>query len=190
MERRSKTDHGQEDLASYTFPVGNVVGFHALAGEVKVRPVTNNLDLLVKLKSVKADIADKDATTTALSISSIRIDRQMVFLKFQGLNDRTSVEHLAGAKLFAKESELAPLKKEQFWVKDLIGMKAYTTGGQLIGTICDIIPGFTDILEIEPAVSAGGKTILVPFTTPLVPHVDQAAGRVEITELEGLLEPQ
>lgn len=114
----------------------------------------------------------------------------MLFIKFRGYDDRTAVEKLAGAKLFARESELTPLKQEQFWVKDLIGMKAYTTAGELIGTICDIIPGQTDILEINPAISAGGKTILVPFTKPLVPLVDKAAGRIEIVPLEGLLEPQ
>lgn len=189
MERRGKADYGQEDLAAYTFPVGSVVGFQALAGEVKVRPVTNNLDLLSRLKSVKVELS-KESAPAVLLIQSIKLERQLVFLKFRGYTDRTSVEHLAGARLFAKESELTPLKQEQFWVTELIGMKAYTTEGELIGTICDIIPGPTDILEIEPAIDAGGKTILVPFTKPLVPVVDKAAGRVEITALEGLLEPQ
>src|SRR6185437_11416871 len=110
--------------------------------------------------------------------------------KFEGYNDRTSVEHLEAARLFAREDELLPIEDEEFWVRDLVGLQAYTTKGELVGTISSIVGGSTDLLEIEPANQPKGKTILVPFVKSLVPVVDMRKKRVEIEPIPGLLEPQ
>jgi 16S rRNA processing protein RimM len=194
MEKRGKTDPRQEaNLDDYTFPVGVVVGFQALAGEVKVKPSTNSPELLADLDAVRIEYASgmqPEQPKPLLIVSSCRLDRKMLMLKFEGYKDRTSVEHLEGARLFAREDQLLPLEEEEFWVRDLVGLQAYTTKGELVGTISSIIAGSTDLLEIEPANQPKGKTILVPFVKSLVPVVDMRKKRVEIDDIPGLLEPQ
>jgi 16S rRNA processing protein RimM len=195
MERRSKTDPGQDvDLAEYNFPVGVVVGFHALAGEVKVKPSTNNPELLADLRSVRvqyaAGLAPADSPSI-LKLRSVRIDRKMLLIKFKGLDDRTAVEHLEGARLFTRREELLPLEEEEFWVQDLVGMEVFTTRGEHVGIVSSIIGGATDLLEIRPALAADdNKTILIPFVKSLVPTVDMEKRRIEVDPIEGLLEPQ
>jgi 16S rRNA processing protein RimM len=198
MERRSKADSRQNsNVGDYTFPVGTVVGFQALAGEVKVKPSTNSPELLTDLSSVRIEFAQgmrplnsDEPLPQVLDVISSRLDRKMLVLKFEGYKDRTSVEHFEGAQLFAREEELLPLEEEEFWVRDLVGVQAFTTDGVPVGEIVSIIPGGTDILEIKPIGATDGKTILVPFVKDLVPVVDMKARRVEIKALPGLLEPQ
>jgi 16S rRNA processing protein RimM len=194
MERRSKTNSRQDvGLENYDFPVGVVVGFQALAGEVKVTPSTNNPELLTDLHDVRVQYAAGLAPLEApaiLTVRSVRVDKRMLLLKFNEYNDRTAVEHLEGANLFTTKEQLLPLEEEEFWVEELVGMSAFTTDGKQIGTICSIITGSTDLLEITPIESAGSKTILVPFVKKIVPLVDRHNRRVEIDAIPGLLEPQ
>jgi 16S rRNA processing protein RimM len=181
MEGRSQTDPHQ-------FLVGTIVGFHALAGEVKIKPSTNSPDLLLDLKSVRVPNRDGDVI---LKVRTARVEKKMLLLAFKGMNDRTSVEHLEGAKLFCKEAELLPLEEEEFWVSDLVGMEVFTTGGAPVGKVVSIISAGNDLLEVCPASSPDpSKTILIPFVKDMVPTVDMRAKRIEVVDIPGLLEPQ
>src|SRR5688572_5319278 len=94
----------------YSFLVGTIVGFHALNGEVKIRPSTNNPDLLAALKTVRVETAASkpagkqaalaDNESLVLEIRSIKVDRKMLLLAFKGYSDRTAVEHFEGTKVF------------------------------------------------------------------------------------------
>src|SRR5207344_3207065 len=112
MERGSKADPHQ-------FLIGTVVGFHSLAGEVKIRTSTNSPDLLVDVQSVRVEfekgmVTEDDDYASLLKIRTARIDKRLLMMTFKGLDDRNSVEHLEGAKLFCKEDELLPLDEEEF----------------------------------------------------------------------------
>ena len=188
MERRSQAD-------SHQFFVGSIVGFQALAGEVKVKPSTNNPDLLLDLKTLRVELAKGmmplgGQPEPVLTVRSIRLDRRMLVVAFKGLNDRNAVEHMEGAKLYCVEAELLPLQEEEFWVTDLVGMNVVTTGGAEVGKVVSVISAGNDLLEIEPVGGAGGKTILVPFVKDMVPVVDAKKKRIEVVDLPGLLEPQ
>ena len=181
---------------NYDFLVGTVLGFHALGGEVKVKPSTNNPELLLAMKKVRIQLApgmkpvSEVQSDGEFKLRSLRLDRKMLVMGFHALPDRTAVEHLEGAKIYCKESDLLPLEEEEFWVKDLVGVEVYTTTGDLIGKVVSIIYGGNDILEILRDGDPPGKTILVPFVRALVPTVDLKQRRIEVTDVPGLLEPQ
>jgi 16S rRNA processing protein RimM len=172
----------------YTFPVGDIVGFHGVSGLVKVRPSTNSPDLLLELKTVLARLGKND--DRVLTVTGCDLDKKMLLFRFDGFVDRTAAEALAGARLFARQSELLPLEDEEFWVKDLVGLDVFTVDGKSVGKICSIVYGGNDLIEITPAGDSSGKTILVPFIDSLVPVVDFKRRRVEVVDLPGLLEPQ
>ncbi len=170
------------------FAVGEVVGFHGLRGEVKIVPATNSPDLLLEMKSV--EIRLPDSRTLHAGVRSVRLSRRLLFIAFEEWRDRTAVEFLAGAQIFVSREQLAPLSEDEWWVSDLVGLEAYTTGGDIIGKVIAVVDGGNQMLEIQPAGNRQGKTILVPFVQHLVPKVDLQAGRIEVLDLPGLLEPQ
>jgi 16S rRNA processing protein RimM len=60
-------------------------------------------------------------------------------------------------------------------------------GGIPIGTVIAVQNfGAGDLIEIKP--SAGGPTVLVPFTRDAVPEVDVEGGRLVLVPPEGLFE--
>lgn len=178
---------GRSQANPHHFFVGTVVGFHALGGEVKIKTSTNSPDLLVDVKSVRVETPGE---TEVLKVRSARIDKRMLMMSFKGLNDRSSVEHLEGAKVYCKEAELLPLDEEEFWVSDLVGMDVFTTDGAVVGKVVSIISAGNDLLEITPPNATDNKTILVPFVKDMVPIVDAKKKRIEVVDVPGLLEPQ
>ncbi|MBY0550987.1 MAG: ribosome maturation factor RimM [Candidatus Obscuribacterales bacterium] len=188
-EHTGPADASTPPAAGKNFLVGRIVGFHGLSGEVKVRPATNNPELLLSVTSMRTGNTPHFPSVD-LEVDSLVFDKRMLYVCFKGFEDRTSVEHLEGADLFAAEAELEPLEEEEFWVKDLVGLEVFTTEGKLVGRVVDIIYGGNDILEIKGADHPPEKSILIPFVKSLVPAVDLKAKRVEIVDVPGLLEAQ
>ncbi len=166
------------------FPLGEVVGFHGLRGEIKVRPSTNNPSLLLDITSVK--IVGTDATVCTAAVENIKLERRLLLLKLQGYPDRTSVEVFSGAKIFADKDELRDLDENEWWLSDLVGLQAYTTDGALIGTISGVVDAGNQLLEITG--EEKDKTALIPFVKELVPVVDIQSRRLEIRAIPGLIE--
>lgn len=188
-EQAFPADCSAASASDKNFLVGRVVGFHGLQGVVKVRPATNNPELLLSITSMRTGSTPR-VPPVDLEVDTLEFEKRMLYVSFKGYDDRTAVQHLEGADLFASESELEPLEEEEFWVKDLVGLEVFTTEGKLVGKVVDIIYGGNDILEIKGIEHPPEKSILVPFVKSLVPAVDLKGGRVEVVDVPGLLEPQ
>lgn len=178
-----------EENEKPTFPFGTIVGFHGLKGEVKVRPSTNSPDLLFEVEKVQTK-ETKHYHPIDLEITSIEFDKKLFYLTFEGYDDRTSVEHLMGAELLTWEDQILELEEEEFWIKDLVGMKVLNERSEEIGEVVDIVYGGNDLLEVRRPQDPPGKTILIPFVKSIVPTVDMEARKIVIAEIEGLLEAQ
>jgi 16S rRNA processing protein RimM len=91
---------------------------------------------------------------------------------------RDAAEALKGQQLYVPRSALPEPEAREYYHADLIGLRAETPDGRLIGQISTVLNYRAgDILEIT---LADGKTELVPFTDRHVPVVDFAAGRVVV----------
>lgn len=184
-----QTFHSKTSSTDKNFLVGKIVGFHGLRGEVKIRPATNNPELLLSIKSMRTGNTPHFASVD-LEVDTLAFDKRMLYASFRGYDDRTSVQHFEGADLFTSEEQLEPLEEEEFWLKDLVGADVFTAEGRAVGKVVDIIYGGNDILEIKGADHPPEKSILVPFVKNLVPVVDLKARRIEVIDVPGLLEPQ
>src|SRR5690606_31117293 len=86
-------------------------------------------------------------------------------------------ERLTNLELYVPRERLpATEDAATFYQADLVGMRAESATGEVLGEVVGV-PNFGagDLLEVRPA---NGATFLVPFADPFVPVVDVAAGRV------------
>ena len=143
--------------------------------------------------------------------------KDLYVIELAGVEHRDQAEELRNSKLFIQLGDRPPLAEDEFYVPELIGLIVVNQiTGETIGKVVSLIPAGNDLLEIEkvatnsPVVSedeepkkTGQKrgrkhkqksqatktqTILIPFVKEIVPVVDLAAGRIEITPPEGLLD--
>ena len=104
----------------------------------------------------------------------------------KGVTTREEAERLNGVELYIAREKLPATEEDEYYHTDLIGLAAVTTADQPLGRVVAIHNfGAGDIMEIAPL---QGATILLPFTSAVVPTVDLKAGRVVIElpdEIEG-----
>jgi 16S rRNA processing protein RimM len=168
------------------FKVGQIVGFHALDGGLKIRPGTNNVALLEDIETVTL-VLPKIAPQLC-HINSLRVEKGNLIVWFDEYTDRTSTEKLIGAEVWTDRDQLNELQQDEWWIKDLIGLDVYTTEGEHVGTVFDVITGSNELLEIKKLGGTESDTALVPFVEALVPVVDIPNRRVEIKAIPGLLD--
>ena len=99
-------------------------------------------------------------------------------VRFAGISDRNKAEALKGQSLYVPRSALPAPNEREFYLADLIGLRAEDARGKLLGVVKAVHNfGAGDVLEIELTDS---KTEFVAFTDTNVPEVDIAGGRFVI----------
>ncbi len=148
----------------------------------------------VRLKSFCADpeaIADYSPLTSedgkrSFAITLTRSIKGALVAKVDGITNKEDADALKGIRLFAKRTQLPALPDDEFYHADLIGLTVLDTGGTILGTVHAVQNhGASDLLEIMPEGSSA--TILLPFTSEVVPTVDLTAGRIIVDPPEGAL---
>jgi 16S rRNA processing protein RimM len=168
------------------FCLGTVVGLHGLDGSLKLRSQLNNPSLLQTIQTVT--IRHKSQPDQTATVTKIKMKDSHIAVSLAEFPDRTSAQQLMGCTVHTRRSQFGQLDSDEFWVRDLVGMEVYTTDGAHVGTVCSVMSGANELLEIRLVDSAEGKTALVPFAQALVPVVDLKNRRIEIANLPGLIE--
>ena len=162
------------------FQVGIYTNTHGIRGEIKVFPTTDDPKRFKKLKKV---ILRAPKEERVLEIESVRFAKQMVLLKFRGIDNINDIEPLKGAGLFVPREEAIPLKKNEYFIADLIGLMVYTDEGEELGRLSEVIQtGANDVYAVQ---TAQGE-LLLPAIADCVQEVDIEAGTMTVHIMEGL----
>lgn len=155
---------------------------HGLRGEVTVQVLTGAPD--ERFVPGVTFVTEPEASGP-LVLRSARDNNGILLLGFEQVEDRNSAEALRGTRLLAEV--LAETGEEEVWYeRDLVGLRAVTVEGAEIGEVA--------ALQSRPAQDLlvlrlnGGREVLVPFVTAIVPEVDIEGGRVVLNPPPGLLD--
>ena len=155
--------------------IGRISGAHGLKGEVKIAAFTAEPEDIAAYGPLKtADGARR------FEIASLRnAGGGAVIARLSGVADRNAAEQLRGTELYVARAALPPAGAEEYYHSDLIGLKAASPGGEILGEVIAVQNfGAGDLLELRRA--KGRQTELIPFESTHVPKVDLEAGRVII----------
>ncbi|HIR76606.1 MAG TPA: 16S rRNA processing protein RimM [Candidatus Choladousia intestinipullorum] len=162
--------------------VGAVTSTHGLAGEVKVFPTTDDPKRFRKLKRV---LIDTGKEMKELEVTGVKFFKQMVILKFRDHNRIEDVMGYKGKALYVTRENAVKLKKNEYFIADLIGMQVFTEDGNLLGKLTDVLQtGANDVYEVS---IEDGKTVLIPAIRQCILDVDTAGEKMTVHLLEGLL---
>lgn len=78
------------------FEVGQIVNTFGINGTVKVKPFTDEIERFEELKNV---LIDKNNKLIKCEIENVKYQKQMVLLKFKGLDNINQVEQYKGCYL-------------------------------------------------------------------------------------------
>ena len=162
--------------------VGVISSTHGVRGEVKVFPTTDDVKRFKKLKKV---ILDTGKEQLPLEIEGVKFFKQFVILKFRGIDNINDIEKYKGKSLLVDREHAVKLKKDEYFIADMIGMDVFTEEGELFGTLKDVMEtGANDVYIIE---MTDGKEVLIPAIKQCILDVDIENRKMVIHLLEGLV---
>ena len=162
--------------------VGVISSTHGVRGEVKVFPTTDDVKRFKKLKEVILDIGRERRT---LEIESVKFFKQFAILKFKGIDNINDIEKYKGKSLLVDRAHAVRLRKDEYFVADMIGISVYTEDGELFGTMKDVLEtGANDVYIIE---SEKYGEVLIPAIKQCILNVDIEQDKMTIHLMEGLV---
>lgn len=163
--------------------VGVITTTHGVRGEVKVFPTTDDPARFRKLKNV---ILDTGKEKIELEVSGVKFFKNMVILKFKGIDDINDVEKYRKKGLYVTRDNAVKLKKDEYFIADLIGLKVTGDDGEDLGELADVLQtGANDVYVLH---KDGQEDILLPAIKECVKNVDIEGGRITVHLLPGLRE--
>lgn len=162
--------------------VGVISNTHGIRGEVKVFPTTDDPARFKKLKNVFLDTGKE---YLELEIEQVKFFKQFVILKFKGYDTINDVERYKQKSLMVDREHAVKLKKNEYFIADLLGLSVYTENEDPLGTLTDVLQtGANDVYVVKMEEQ---KEVLIPAIRECILEVDMQTRRMKVHLLEGLL---
>ena len=165
------------------FQIGVITQTHGIKGEVKVFPTTDDVKRFKRLEKVTIDSGKKRFEA---EIESVKFFKQFVILKFKGFDTIEDIQPYKQAKLLVDREHAVRLRKDEYFVADLIGTKVVSDEGTELGVMTDVIEaGANDVYVVK---NSEGEEILFPAIKDCVKEVDLENGVITLHVMDGLLD--
>lgn len=163
--------------------VGVISNTHGVRGEVKIFPTTDDISRFKKLKQC---IIDTGREKVSVEVESCKFFKQTPILKFKSIDQLNDVERYKGKDLLVHREHAVKLKKNEFFIVDLVGLRVISDEGMDIGILTDVLQtGANDVFVVK---TAKGDEVLIPYIEQCVPEIHPETGKVTVHLLPGLLD--
>ncbi len=175
------------------FQIGIAVKPQGVKGELRVLPTTDDPERFGLLDAVTVFLNGH----TEYRLQSSRLQKNMVILKLEGIDDRNAAEALVNAVIKIPPEKALPLDEDEYYLRDLIDMDVYSDAGEYLGRVINVIAtGANDVYVIktpvnkrEPLISrAKTRELLIPAIKDCVKEIDVAGKKMTVRLLDGLRE--
>lgn len=162
--------------------VGRIGRAHGLRGEVTIEVRTDQPEIRFADGSV---LVTDPAPVGPLKVIHAKNHSGRMLITFEGIEDRTTAEHLRNTLLLADIDPEASSDDDEYYDFQLIGSSVALKDGPKIGEVTDVIhlPA-QDLL----AFLYQGREVLIPFIHQFVPEVDIKAKRIVVSPPPGLID--
>lgn len=161
--------------------VGQIVNTYGIKGFVKVVPLVDNNN---QFKNFKVLYVQGKNNIHELQIEEVKFSKNLVLIKFKGIETIEQAEELRNLYLQAKRSDIK-LEEGAHFIVDLIGLEVYTEEGILLGKLKKVLqPGANDVYIVEDEAK---KEILLPAIPDVIKKIDIANNKMIVKLLKGLI---
>lgn len=161
--------------------IGQIVNTHGFRGEVKIYPLTDDMNRFEKLKEV---YMEENNELVKYKVESIKFLRSTVAVKLNGIDSEEAANKLKGSYIKVDRKSAVKLPKDTYFICDLIDSEVYDEKAQLLGTVKDVLQtGSNDVYVVQST----GKDILIPALKDVVKKIDLENKKIMVEMPEGLI---
>ena len=162
--------------------VGVITTTHGVRGEVKVFPTTDDAERFLELEYV---LLDTGRELRRLDIKNVRFFKNLVILKFDGIDNIDDIEKYKGKDLWIPREEAQELGEDEYYIADLQGLNVVLEDGTGFGTLRDVMEtGANDVYIID---SNEHGEVLLPAIKECILDVDLEKNTMTVHLMKGLL---
>ncbi len=164
--------------------IGKIVKMQGLKGEVRVYPYTDDIKRFDDLDKFYIDKNEE------CEVEKVRYQKNVVILKLKGINTIEEAERLKDKMIYVTREDSKELDEEEFFISDMIGIKAMHINGEEIGVLKEVLKySANDVYVIEGKDNEGNKKdYLIPSVKKFVPTIDIKERIMVIDPIKGMLE--
>ena len=167
-------------MSSY-LEIGQIVNTHGIKGMIKVKPFTDDIKEFEYFKKI---YIENKSGKKEYKIDEVKYNKNMVILKLNGIDKIEEAEKLRNSYIIISREDDVPLKENEYYIVDLLGLEVFTDEGILLGNIDDIFnTGSNDIYVVKDEL---GKQILLPAISEVIKKIDIENKKIIVHLIEGL----
>jgi len=164
------------------FEIGKITGTHGIRGTMRVFPTTEDPSRFERLKEIIVEIRGKQET---FHIQKVAFHKQFVLLTVKEITDINVAELYKNGRILIPDAMAIPLGEDEYYNRDLYGLKVVTEEGEELGEITEIFPtGSNDVYVVKK--DGKGKELLLPAIKDCIKNVDLENSVMTVKLLEGL----
>jgi 16S rRNA processing protein RimM len=161
--------------------VGVITTTHGIHGEVKVFPTTDDVNRFKMLKTV---VLDTGKERIHLEVEGVKFFKQMVILKFKGIDDINEIEKYRGKDILIPRENAVKLDQDEYFIYDLIGSEVMTEEGSKLGILSEILQtGANDVYVVK---TEDNREVLLPSIKECILDVDLINKKILVHIMRGL----
>ena len=129
--------------------VGKIVNFHGIKGEAKVGCSKSQQDFFLSLDTV---YLKNNSEYVPLYIESVRPNKNLMIVKFEGINSINDILEYKGNLLFVDESVIREtLDEDEFLIDELVGLEVFDNNdGKKLGFVIGVSNnGASDLISVK-----------------------------------------
>jgi 16S rRNA processing protein RimM len=154
--------------------VGQVGGAFGVKGEVRITTFTETALALLDYR-----VLTREDGSPGLTLVSGRLAKKGLVARAKEIATPEQADALRGLKLYVPRAALPEPEEDEFYLADLIGLKARSPDGAVLGRVKAVHDfGAGDLLEIAPATP--GPTWWVAFTRETCPEIRLGEGVIVV----------
>lgn len=157
--------------------IGKILAPWGIEGKLKVEVTTDYPRRFAPGSTVYVD-------RQSVTIESTSWSKGKAIIKLDTVSGVEDAQRLHGKLIEIHHSQVRPLPEGQYYHFQLIGLEVWTTQGELLGNIAEILTSESN----DNYVVRGAKgEVLIPAIGDVVKSIDLDRGRITIEAIEGLL---
>ncbi|RMH65812.1 MAG: 16S rRNA processing protein RimM [Bacteroidetes bacterium] len=168
--------------------VGRVWRAHGTQGEIKVIPETDDPQRLAGLQTVHIGPDPERATPYEVEAVRFQYPRRgpIALIRLEAVAERETAESLRSLRVYADVAALPPLRDDEFFLHDIIGLRVVTDAGAPVGTVHEVMD--LPAQSIAVVRREGAADALIPLVPAFIANLDFDAQTLVIRPIEGLLD--
>ncbi len=162
--------------------VGRIINTHGIRGELKVLPLTDNLDRFDDLKIVYIG-----NNKEKVEIEQVKYHKGLAIIKLKEFDNINQVLKFKDDFLYIDVEDKVELPEDHYFIFDIVDCNVYDTKGRKIGVVTDVLQYTSNDVYVVKDMEKN-KEYLIPAVKEFVVDIDVENKKIIIDPIEGMIE--